>query len=221
MIESSKSQRCLPLFPFDKDIDEYYIMVDSCAPGANETDIERCFNSSSNDRVDQMPALGDDKFLYKNKFCARCNNIYNYSINDIVDVTCSFHKDYFTAIELLKSPFYKQYCSTKASDKIDRNSVLKCKKKRCSQLDATLCRLIAAKIGSVKNLFCYNCLSDLMHVLLKSIISISSCADDSCRSCFTEGDWSRVIDLNDLKKEITCGINQLKNVMVAFRIASE
>ena len=111
-MESSKSQRCLPLFPFDKDIGEYYIMVDSCIPGANETDIERCLNSASNDQVDQMPVLGDDKYLYKNKFCALCNNVYKHN-RGIVDVVCLSYQSYeYTAIELLKSG---NDCSTKVS----------------------------------------------------------------------------------------------------------
>ena len=212
VIKSSKSQRCLPLFPFAKEIEEYYIMVDSCVPGANKTDIGRCFNSSSNNRVDQMPALGNDKFLYKNKFCAQCNNIYNYSTKDIVDVTCdqahNFMHENPTAIELLKSG-----CSTKASEKVNKKSVLKCQRNRCSQLDSTLCRLIAAKalipaISLFENPFCYRCLKDLPNT-----IGVSSCEYSLCPTCSIDGhgDWSRVIDLNDFDKEITCGINQFIN----------
>ena len=210
VIESSKSQRCLPLFPFEKDINEYYIMVDSCVADANKTNIERCLNSSSNDQVDQMPVLGDDKYLYKNKFCARCNGVYRYNTKDIIDVSCDGQwNDYNTAVELLK--FYKR-CYTKVSNKVDEDYSLKCVKKRCNQLDATLCRLIAAQAQMpskelYKNPFCYNCLQELPRN-----VNVSSCITEypGCPGCATGGGgWSRVIDLNDFK-ESKCGINQLK-----------
>ena len=200
VIESSKSQRCLPLFPFEKEIDEYYIMVDSCVSGANEIDIERCLNSSLNAYVDQMPVLGDDKYLYKNRFCARCNGVYKYS-SDIFYLVCSKdnYNNRFTAIELLKS---NRNCSTRS---LMKNSVLKCDKKRCRKLDATLCRLISAEFELpsfeiAKNPFCSKCEKELTNSVYVT----------SCQFPLPEPErpWSRTIDLNDFKE--ICGVNQVK-----------
>ncbi|XP_066929455.1 adhesion G protein-coupled receptor E2-like [Clytia hemisphaerica] len=220
VIKSSKSQHCLPLFPFEEKILEYYIMVDSCLPGANEIDIEHCMNSSSNEQVDQMPVLGNDKYLYKNKFCAYCNNVSNYD-RKVVDVVCWVDKSYqyYTAIELLKS----DDCNTMVSNNVKSDSVFKCDKITCNQLDATLCRLVAANFQLprnelVKNPFCSKCLNSL-----PSSVDVTSCPAESpgspggpsCPSCpgvgvpGQRGGWSRVIDLNDFK-EFKCGVNQVK-----------
>uniref|UniRef100_A0A7M5VD72 G-protein coupled receptors family 2 profile 2 domain-containing protein n=1 Tax=Clytia hemisphaerica TaxID=252671 RepID=A0A7M5VD72_9CNID len=201
VIKSSKSQHCLPLFPFEEEILEYYIMVDSCLPGANEIDIEHCMNSSSNEQVDQMPVLGNDKYLYKNKFCAYCNNVSNYD-RDFVDVVCWVEKEInkYTAIELLKS----NDCNTMVSNNVKSDSVFKCDKITCNQLDATLCRLVAANFELsenelVKNPFCSKCLNSL-----PSSVDVTSCSPGGTPGGQGQS-WDRVIDLNDFKE---CGVNQ-------------
>jgi len=40
-------------------------MVDSCLPEADEVDVLRCKNSTTLQNEDQVPVMGDDRFLYK------------------------------------------------------------------------------------------------------------------------------------------------------------
>ena len=202
VFESTKRQSCLPLFPFNNYLsNEYYIMVDTCLPGANETDVKMCLESSSNLREDQIPVYGEDDFLYKNKFCARCNQIFNYR-NDVFNLYCSdrpYTEPEDTVIDILKRD--REMCWIGVSQYPDyRSHIINCKQEVCDREDATLCRLIRGDfvndrdVLAAKNIFCQKCLG-------KSLGDgkiTKPCHDRDFLAA-----WSKVISL-DFVKENQC-----------------
>ena len=206
MQTSLKSQSCLPLFPFEKEIEEYYIMVDSCLPDANEIDVRRCLNSSSIKRIEQMPVLGNDNYLYKNNYCARCNSVYS-SYRNFLSVDCYSKDDNYhvpqekynrmRTIDILKSDKNCRVIYVNNAPEVPQGGegfLLKCNLGRCSRDDAMLCRAFTALFRmqseyTYKNIYCRKC---LFTTLPSGNVY---CSDTDYFG--TETTWSRLIDLND------------------------
>ena len=202
---STKRQSCIPLFPFNNDLsDRYYIMVDSCLPDANETDVKMCSESSSNLRNNQIPVYGDDDFLYKNKYCARCNQILSYR-NDTFIIDCSNPRPSInqndTLIDILRQN--KEDCRIAVRGDYHRH-ILNCKQNVCDRNEATLCRLFRGDFVvdgyddwyyESKNIFCQKC--------KEWSLSNGKISKPCGRRGFSPA-WSKVISLVDLVKETEC-----------------
>lgn len=63
---------------------EYYLMVTSCIEGANVDDIHAC----AQDHNHLSAVYGDDNFIYKNYFCARCNFVESFKQVNFRLVNC-------------------------------------------------------------------------------------------------------------------------------------
>lgn len=66
-----KQQECLLASPNADKLDYYsltYTMVNTCLPNSNLWNVHLCSNESN-----IRPVLGDDGYLYKNEYCAKCN----------------------------------------------------------------------------------------------------------------------------------------------------
>jgi len=63
-------------------------------PGADEIDVQKCKSNTSLQNEDQVPVMGDAQFLYKNKFCAKCNFVRQYEFKgfDIFDIEKLYQK---------------------------------------------------------------------------------------------------------------------------------
>ena len=53
-------------------------MVSTCIDDAEQADIDGCLNKKSLSYGYNIPVFGNDYFLYRNSFCARCNSIENF-----------------------------------------------------------------------------------------------------------------------------------------------
>jgi len=158
-----KEFSCLPLFPFTS-LQEHFIMVDSCLPGADEVDVRKCKSNTTLQNEDQVPVMGDDHFLYKNKFCAKCNLVNKYDFTGF-ELYCNWYHNKIiepngTVLEILQD----KQCSITAVPGYQMN-VLKCIPHLCSHDDMMFCRTFAAHLPdyytmrySVKNIYCHKCL---------------------------------------------------------------
>ena len=59
---------------------EKVLMVSSCTRGANEKDIEGCESPQDLSYESIVPVFDEEKYLYKNSFCARCNFIKSFQL---------------------------------------------------------------------------------------------------------------------------------------------
>ena len=203
VLSDAKRHECLPFFPFDKDLEEQYIMVTSCSPNLlNLTDIDKCLNSHTNSREDQMPVFGnDDEYLYKNQFCARCNNVYSYRY-DTIELYCN---------EIPKNPEDSIYNILKISRNCKTSPITnkqfyikKCQEPLCNPKDATLCSLFKADFytedhGTHKNVFCAKC-GNVISGTVKPI-----CFDNGY-----PGGWSKTISIKEYEEK-TCLITEYRN----------
>ena len=59
---------------------EKVLMVSSCTQGANEKDIEGCESPRDLSYASIVPVFDEEKYLYKNSFCARCNFVKSFQL---------------------------------------------------------------------------------------------------------------------------------------------
>lgn len=86
---SFKETVCQNVFPLVKNSQRKY-MVSTCVEGANQADIEGCLNASSFSYEYTLPVFGNDTYLYRNSFCARCNLIKNFELVNLTADCNSF-----------------------------------------------------------------------------------------------------------------------------------
>ena len=94
---------------------EYIFMVSTCLPTADKDDIAHCSNQSG---ISVLPVFGNDNYLYKNSFCAKCNFVEQFETVNIT-AKCKRRKVSGTSTNInLLSQF--DYCTFK----ILRNSIV-------------------------------------------------------------------------------------------------
>ena len=74
-----KDTTCESVFPLVPDSQNMY-MVSTCEDGANQADTEGCLNPKLLSYEYTIPVFGNDSYLYKNSFCARCNLIETFAV---------------------------------------------------------------------------------------------------------------------------------------------
>lgn len=54
-----------------------YLMITSCPYGAIKGDVEKCADPGNDERllIQRMPVFGTNQIIYKNRYCARCNQV--------------------------------------------------------------------------------------------------------------------------------------------------
>ena len=60
-----------------------YMMTKSCKKDAKMNDITNCINNHNNSLDLLIPVFGTDRYLYRNKYCALCNFMMNFTYVDI------------------------------------------------------------------------------------------------------------------------------------------
>ena len=55
-------------------------MVSTCLEDADQADIDGCLNKKSLSYGYNIPVFGNDNYLYRNSFCARCNSIESFEL---------------------------------------------------------------------------------------------------------------------------------------------
>ena len=123
-----KKQSCLK---YDPGYEDRFIMVDSCLPKTNQSQIEMC-------RLNKIsPKYGTDDFLYKNVHCANCNNIFSFEMLSMT-VDCLLHDD--DSKDLFKS----RCCRIEANfiNYSKKRQIHRCKPQRCDNLKATFCGIL-------------------------------------------------------------------------------
>ena len=69
-------EKVFPLVPVSKTV----YMVSTCIENADQADIDGCLNKNSLSYEYNIPVFGNDNYLYRNSFCARCNSIENFEL---------------------------------------------------------------------------------------------------------------------------------------------
>lgn len=75
----NKDLKCLNVFPYMTQVGYKtlaYYMIASCLPDASGSDEEKCHSAELN--FDLTPVIGDDGYLYRNSYCAKCNLVGNF-----------------------------------------------------------------------------------------------------------------------------------------------
>ena len=67
-------EKVFPLVPGSKTV----YMLSTCIDNADQADIDGCLNKNSSSYEYNIPVFGNDNYLCKNSFCARCNSIENF-----------------------------------------------------------------------------------------------------------------------------------------------
>ena len=76
-LKSVKKQSCLKFFPTHNVVVDQFIMVNSCPLGADDQSERLCLAGKT------LPVYDENKFLYKNKYCAICNKAESYQFPDV------------------------------------------------------------------------------------------------------------------------------------------
>lgn len=75
-----KDLECVDAFPYMKEQgfgSNHYYMVTACVIGASEIDKQRCY-AEEKDLQNSFPVFGDNKYMYRNMFCAKCNLVTDF-----------------------------------------------------------------------------------------------------------------------------------------------
>ena len=85
-----KPMDCVSAFPL-ADIEGFsmrkYLMVTTCSSNVSDVyDQLMCLYSDNNTLEGSIPVLGEDKYVYKNVYCARCNNVEEYRLVNVTMV---------------------------------------------------------------------------------------------------------------------------------------
>ena len=150
IVSGSKNQECIPLMDYDiPDFQiksktnefglEFYLAVNSCPQNKSGSNVYRCENEVDLQYQQRLPVIDDDGVLYKNKYCARCNDVFQYRIPNItakcfkieIEDSMSFH---------VHQSFREEEKKSKNESSFDvcnffLNDTKKC---HCGYIDATL-----------------------------------------------------------------------------------
>ena len=72
-------------------------MVSTCIDDAEQADIDGCLNKMSLSYGYNIPVFGNDNYLYRNSFCARCNSIESF---ELVNLTANCVSSTFRTISV-------------------------------------------------------------------------------------------------------------------------
>ena len=86
--------KCEKVVRWNKQIrTESFLMISDCLPGQNSSFIGKCSNTNHDSLEATIPVIGEDGNLYRNVFCALCNNIESFEPINVVVNTCVPNKD--------------------------------------------------------------------------------------------------------------------------------
>lgn len=167
---NQKTLSCQPIVTLKDFVTvDYVAMVTGCLPGSTADDKALCFSDSNF----TFPVIGLDGYVYKNAYCAQCNDITQY---DTINITAQCHErphpqnisDFINNInfsDILEKCIHIDFNS---SDLIDPsfmhcNSRPSSRQKRCNKNLShhyDLCHAYSGPIGSYANIHCYLCNHD-------------------------------------------------------------
>ena len=155
LLQKAKPQSCQQFFPKMKYANDHFIMIDTCLPDTDSRVLQMCQSD------DEIPVFGE-MFMYKNKYCAKCNNVKFYEFLEM-DVKCPFPPP--VSVTDIDEIFLMQRCVLIPSKRTIRQYIHKCQPNRCSREKATLCRIFRNDISffyqSYVNVFCGDCLVEI------------------------------------------------------------
>ena len=177
---------CQPIFPEKvgkQHETESVYMVKSCNKDAEKSLVQRCTRTAegkSNQVLeDSVPVLGNDSFVYANKYCALCNKVTDYEfLNYLVScVEVDFNMKRISSFEDIENltdciiniqrkpqnEIHLKKCIAMNETDIDTST-------KCTKRDKQLCRLYQAtnQDGKYKNPHCRKCIKgDMLNTLLQ------------------------------------------------------
>ncbi|XP_057311653.1 uncharacterized protein LOC130649399 [Hydractinia symbiolongicarpus] len=185
-IEETKKHKeisCEPVLNHTQHKSETFLMVTSCLPGANQSDVNGCI-SPGIEINNYSPIVDESLYLYRNEYCARCNFITNFKRLDIKArcinasiVATRKHINWSTLSSLKGCEFF-----------LDQNIVNK-QLKRCLSVSGCskgnpyydLCQIYGKSLGSYKNYHCYKC--EASSKGFKNQLITDSCTSDCNKNC--------------------------------------
>ena len=184
-VEQSKTKACLPAIAYKSVFDfksSYYNMINSCIDGFDTEISSKCFDDSTLEPLERVPVFGSDGELYKNSYCARCNDIQNFHTANYT-ILCFQRSDNVSqtdgkvstksAKETLANftgcqvSVEKQFNKTSMLNECDENKLIR----TCPSSDSeSMCQFYQAEVGNYHNIHCYACNGeDLRNVLFPGI----------------------------------------------------
>ena len=142
-----------------------YMMTRSCKKGAKINDITNCLNNHNNSLDLLIPVFGTDKYLYRNKYCALCNFIKNFTYVDIRGDCEERLQSEIPLNETIIATKYFAKCLFKITDDFPQSEFIKyCPEpikwnKHCdkSNINYNLCNMYTGKINGYANYHCMKC----------------------------------------------------------------
>ncbi|XP_057311654.1 uncharacterized protein LOC130649400 [Hydractinia symbiolongicarpus] len=156
-----KNISCAHVLSHPAHTSDTFLMVQSCLPGADGDDVANCV-SPGLDINKHMPVVGSDKYLYRNKYCAKCNFVTSYK-NLNIKGRCQN----VSLLSVSKSMSWEILSNlTKCEFTLERNDhnlqfkacTLNPDCKRMNN-NYELCKSYGGSIHSYKNYHCYKCQS--------------------------------------------------------------
>ena len=145
-----------------------YLMVTKCPNNVqNTTTQDKCNDQTHSDTPSFVPVLGSDGYLYRNRFCARCNSV-SMTIPVNVTVDCGRNSE---TIEIKDTCSFSIYLRELSNPLINLIRSLQCDltlKMKCSTNNPNyeLCKAYKGPVGSFYNFHCYRCsTTDRTHVV--------------------------------------------------------
>ena len=169
--EMSERTTCQPVLPSEKhETESVYMLKRRCNKEANESLLSKCLGTQEDRTIDaNVPVLGNNTYVYPNKYCAICNNVtdFNYVNYSVSCVEADLTLKHVTSIEELSKqtdciiniqrtahnePHLKK-CVPMNETEINTSA-------KCSDRDKQLCFLYQALTsdGKYKNPHCRKCI---------------------------------------------------------------
>ena len=147
---------------------EKRLMIKSCKIGADFNDIVYCMENDNNDLELSIPVFGTDNYLYRNKYCALCHFIMNFTNVDIKGVCEERLQSEVPLNEPMDATNYFAKCMFKIPEDFPQYHLLRdCPesmkwKKHCDEYNTNynLCNMYTGKINDYANYHCLKCNSD-------------------------------------------------------------
>jgi len=143
-----------------------YKMVDTCARAVDANNVDRCQNDQSIQQdYQKLPVITNNGFIYKNLYCARCNQIQTYATMNLTMSGCSRLKKEFRKFSGCHSiNLFQHQCIKNTGNENCHDNQYK-----------ELCKMYKGITFGAKNIHCYKC-NNNSTLSFKSILDDSSCS---------------------------------------------
>ena len=155
-----KDQVCSTVLSQPARITNEYLMVSTCLPYASKFDTNQCLNQSDQSYEAGIPVIASDHYLYRNQYCAKCNDVLEFSHVNISIKCVTENPDPFNTLSVFdKYSDCKFEIDTKKPDSIQICGKFNKPDKTCHRDNKyyDLCKSHVGIVGEYANYYCYRC----------------------------------------------------------------